>query len=292
MSPAGEKGPPEPRAGAARLADRALAVAAAIVLASWILLAAAHVDDRYAISHVSGAWMALAQQAAAGTVYPPLFDSGFYGGTRYMPLQIELHAGISKLTGEYLASGKLIAYGATLLPLGLVCGALRRFGLPRPHALALTAAVLVTQVGLLAATSIYGDILPALLQVAALLVALRRLGHGGAAAAGLLCGLALLAKVSALWAPLAIGLWPPRARPSAMDGAARPAARAPRVRRRRPAAHPRHQRLLVEDEPLRGARDPGRRRRLPLRAASRRLLALHAEAASALADGPTHVLNG
>src|SRR5512132_3924697 len=76
-------------------------------LVSWLLVAAAHVDDAYEVDHVAGGWMALAEYLTHGTLYPSFFDGVHYGGTRYMPLQIALHGGLARITGEYLVSGKV-----------------------------------------------------------------------------------------------------------------------------------------------------------------------------------------
>jgi hypothetical protein len=71
-----------------------------VVLASWAVIAIAHVDDDYHVSWVSGSWIALARYVNAGVVYPPLHDGDAFGGTRYMPLQFFAHAGLARLTGE------------------------------------------------------------------------------------------------------------------------------------------------------------------------------------------------
>ena len=61
-------------------------------LASVTLIEAVHVADTYQVTHVSGAWMALAKYVDEGRLYPPLYDGHAYGGTRYMPLQILINA--------------------------------------------------------------------------------------------------------------------------------------------------------------------------------------------------------
>ena len=95
-----------------RWLSAALVLVSAGVLGACVLLAAAHVDDRYKLDHVSGARIALAQYVNEGTLYPELDDGRFYGGTRFMPLPVLLHAAVAKLTGEYLVSGKLLGYAA------------------------------------------------------------------------------------------------------------------------------------------------------------------------------------
>ena len=91
-----------------RSLSAALVLTSLAILGAWLLLAAVHVDDRYKLDHVSGARMALAQYANHGTLYPELYDGSFYGGTRFMPLPVLLHAAAAKITGDYLVSGKLL----------------------------------------------------------------------------------------------------------------------------------------------------------------------------------------
>ena len=188
--------------------DRVLSISCAAV-AAWILagltlISVVHLDDRYRLSHVSGAWMALAQYAGEGTLYPPLFDGERFGGTRFMPLQFVLHGGLAEATGEYLVSGKLLALAVTVALLGLTFLALVRIGVPIWLAFALVAVIVPTHTGLTAMTSIRGDALPLAFQLGALLALERWRSRRGAVGAGLLCTLALLAKISALWAPAAI----------------------------------------------------------------------------------------
>ena len=190
-----------------RVLSIACAAAAAWIFAGLTLISAVHIDDRYRISHVSGAWMALARYAGDGTLYPPLYDGERFGGTRFMPLQFALHGGLAQATGEYLVSGKLLALAVAVALLGLTFLVLRRLGAPVWLAFALVALIVPTHTGLTAMTSIRGDALPLVLQLGALLVIERWAGRRAAVGAGLLCTFALLAKISALWAPAAIVVW-------------------------------------------------------------------------------------
>ena len=90
--------------------SRALLAAAGLTLVAAVLVAGAHVDDRYGLDHVSGARMALAQYFNDGTLYPELFDGAYYGGTRWMPLPTILHGLLARVTGEFLVAGKLLSY--------------------------------------------------------------------------------------------------------------------------------------------------------------------------------------
>jgi hypothetical protein len=194
-------------ARAERILSWALGLAASLVLLSWVVVATAHANDRFNIGHVSGAWMALARYAEHGVLYPPLYSHGYFGGTRYMPLQIVLDGGASHLLGDELLAGKLVSYGLMLALLGVLFVSLRRLGCSLPFALGASALLLTTQTGLLAATSIYGDLLPLVLQLSALLVISSRPSSSRAAIAGALCALAFLSKLSAVWAAIAIAIW-------------------------------------------------------------------------------------
>src|SRR2546423_1627727 len=92
-----------------------LAAAGVLILSGWAFLAVVHADDRYHVGWVEGTHTALARFAAGGDLFPALYDGHVYGGTRFMPGPIVLHAGLALLTGEYLVSGKLIAYLSTVL---------------------------------------------------------------------------------------------------------------------------------------------------------------------------------
>lgn len=193
--------------GMRRALDLACVGFAAFAAGSWLLAAAGHADDAYGVDHVAGSWLALARSAAEGTLYPAIYDGESFGGTRYMPVPIALHGGLGLLVGDYLVAGKLIAYAlmATLLVVVLVV--LRRERCPLPVAALLSTTLLVTGTGIIAGTWIRHDTLPVVLQLVAVVLIVRSTGRNALIAAGVLCALALAAKVSALWAPLAIGLW-------------------------------------------------------------------------------------
>jgi hypothetical protein len=180
---------------------------AAGVGACVLLLAVAHVDDRYGVDHVSGSWLGLAAAARDGVLYPPLFDDGFYGGTRWMPLPFLLYALSDLVTGDLLAGAKAVGYTAAAAVLALVVLACRRRGAPWAAALALGAAVAASRAGTTVFLGIRGDAVSLALGLGAAAVLERRETERGAAVAGLLCALALLAKLSAVWAPVAIVAW-------------------------------------------------------------------------------------
>jgi hypothetical protein len=183
-----------------------LAAVGSATLVSTAVVAAVHVDDRYWISHVSGAWMALAQHANHGVLYPPLFDGSAFGGTRVMPLQIVLHAAAARISDEYLVSGKLLGYAEALLLFGVLVWLVRRISGSVPLAIALVSAILVTPMGFDAVHGVRGDTLPAALQLIAVAIAL--VGTPAAiAATGVLCALAFFSKLTAVWGLTAVALW-------------------------------------------------------------------------------------
>ncbi len=106
-----------------------------LVVAGWLALAALHVRDDYHVTHVQGVWMAAAEAARAGQLYPPLFDGEHYAGTRYMPLAILLNAVASGIVGDPLVGGKLLAAILMATLLALVISMLRAFSCPWPVAL-------------------------------------------------------------------------------------------------------------------------------------------------------------
>lgn len=108
---------PSQRTASTRGALLLAAVVGVVPLLAFVLLAVLHLRDTYHLNHVAGARMALAAYADDGVLYPPLFDDGVFGGTRYAPLGIGLHALAAQVTGEHLVSGKAVSL---LLALALV----------------------------------------------------------------------------------------------------------------------------------------------------------------------------
>jgi hypothetical protein len=230
---------------ARRIIDGALVALAAVTTLSWIVLVAAHAGDWYHVDHVAGVRMALASSAADGQLYPPLHADGVFGGSRYMPLSIVLHAGLSQVTGDLVLSGKVLGAASMASLVALVWWLLRRFGCPRALAAALGAAVLVGEPGLGATFGMRADALPAALQLGAVGIALfpvrrsrsaacfaepgsakflgRRSrsaacfagpgpakflpGTAGIIVAAVLAGLAFTSKITAVWAAIAIFAW-------------------------------------------------------------------------------------
>jgi hypothetical protein len=188
----------------------ALTVAGCVCVAVWLLLALVHIEDRYRVGHVQGHWMALAQYAAHGTLYPPLSDGERFGGTRHMPLPIMVNAAASRLTGEYLRSGKRVAFVLFAILLGLLITTLRQIRCPWPLAIALTGLLPATNTGRLAGCAPGGDVLPVVLQIAALLTTQAALRHGRITwmipAAGL-AALGAASKLTGVWAALAVISW-------------------------------------------------------------------------------------
>jgi hypothetical protein len=191
----------------ARVSSAVLVVASAAIGLSWLASFAAHVDDRHGIDHVSGSWMALAQAVNSGTLYPPLYDGEAFGGTRFMPVPIVLQAVAAQVSGEYLVSAKVLTALLMAALLALTFVLLRRGRCPTPVALLLTSTLLVTGTGVTAATSVRNDVLPVLLQLGAVALVAGSTTRRALAVAGALCALALVSKLSAVWAPIAIGIW-------------------------------------------------------------------------------------
>ena len=187
---------------AARIVSAAVGVA---VLCAWAVLAAGHASDLFRINWVSGVWLALAQAAADGTLYPPVFDGEHFGGTRYMPLAILLTAGVDTVVGNTLLAAKLVTYGACVALGLLVFTVLGRERVAIGPRLLLLAAVAVSLPSV--TLGVRGEVLPVLFQLAAVAVVARYESRRSAGVAGLLAGLALLAKLNAVWGLAAIVIW-------------------------------------------------------------------------------------
>jgi len=194
----------------AAILQAALVAVGAAGIAAWLLLALVHIGDRYKVGHVQGHWMALARYANEGTLYPPLADGERFGGTRHLPLPIVVNAMASRLSGEYLVSGKGVAIALFAALLILVFIVLRQLRCPWPLAVALTGLLPATNSGLLVGSAVGGDVLSVVLQVGVLLIvtaALRRNRDGWMVVAGVLAGLAACSKLTGVWAALAVLSW-------------------------------------------------------------------------------------
>lgn len=200
-------GIPAPTALGFRMLSISLIAATLVIFTIWGWLAATHVDDRYRIDQVSGVHMALAWDANHGVLYPPLYDGRTYGGTRYMPLPIVIDALAARLAGDYLVAGKLLSYAYFAALLILLIVLLRKLRCSWPLAAGLAGMLLVTETGFAASIDARSDALPVLLQVGAVGLILHRRGPAATVGGAALSALAFVAKVTALWAPIAIGVW-------------------------------------------------------------------------------------
>lgn len=161
-----------------------------------------------ALNHVSGAWMALAEDLAHGLLYRPLLDPAVgYGGTRWFPLGFAAHAGLRLAGLDLVTAGYALSLAFGLVTVAAAFALLRRVGLARPPAAAFAALTLATYATQYALTSVRYDLLP---------VALGALGlaavAGGPTRRALAIGAALFtlgfaAKPTALTAPAAAVAW-------------------------------------------------------------------------------------
>ena len=177
---------------------------AAGVLAGWLALVALHFDDDYRVGHLQGIWMAAAEGARSSGLYPPLFDGEHYAGTRWMPLAILSNATAAAIAGDALSGGKVLAAVLMAILLGVCVLILKHVRCPLPLASTLAASIVATDVGLQAGTTIGGDLLSTLLQVAAIGVALQSQSGRAIMIAGVLAGLAAASKLTGFWGLLAL----------------------------------------------------------------------------------------
>jgi hypothetical protein len=195
------------RSFSSRAISAALVGTTMLVLLSLAFITVVHVDDRFGVDQASGARVALARYFDRGVLYPELYDGRHYGGTRFMPLPLIAHGSVAKFTGEYLTSGKLVAYVFALLLGAVLIWLLRRTGSSWPIAIALATVVFTTRVGLDAVIDVRGDVPSTVLQLLAVGVVANSRRPSATVWGALLSALAFLAKTSAIWAPIAIGLW-------------------------------------------------------------------------------------
>ena len=197
-----------PLLGHARIALMVLLAAlAALAILSWLFLEFGHLHDRYNVNAVSGSLLALAERARQGVLYPPLFDGQSYGGTRTMPVPILLYAGALSVGGELLAPAKFVDFLSSAALILVLVAVLRRLGAGVILSLALASTVIATQVFLLAGTGIRPESLPTALQLGAVALVAFSSRRAAILFAAALCIVAILSKLDALWAPVAIAAW-------------------------------------------------------------------------------------
>jgi len=112
-----------------------------------------------ALNHVSGAWMALADDLARGTLYRPLHDPGVgFGGTRFFPLSFAAHGALLAAGVPLLLGGLVLSLAAGVLAVAGAARFLRRAGHGPLGALGLGALVLAGFAGQHALAAARGDL--------------------------------------------------------------------------------------------------------------------------------------
>jgi hypothetical protein len=180
---------------------------AAGCIASLIFLQMVHFNDLFNMQGIEAIRTVQAKYMNVGEWFPPLRQDGYFGGSRYMPLPIALHASAALLTGEYLHSGKIVGYAIGALALVTVFILCIKSGVPHLLALGLVGCSVATTVALQSFTGLGADALPALFQIAALALIANRRRDVDASMAGVLCGLAFLAKLAGIWGGVTIVFW-------------------------------------------------------------------------------------
>ncbi len=145
---------------------RLILLFAALVIAALTCARVAVVIPRHGgLNHVSAVWISMARDTAEGAFYRPLTTGERFGGTRYMPLHIVLHAGLIRAGLDPFTAGYLIAVSSLVVLVIGVYALLRQLGAARWVALACGVLTLATQSAQLAAVIIRADLLPAALTV-------------------------------------------------------------------------------------------------------------------------------
>lgn len=155
-------------------------------------------------SDPSGTWTALAIDLAHGEFYRPLVSDDGFGGTRYFPLHVVLHAGAIKLGLGPVVAGHLISLGSLIAILAAAYLLLRRMGVQRPVAICACTLTLGLYAQQLALVEVRGDLLPAALNLWGLVVFVSDRRKLGPAAA--LFTLAFLAKLTTVFGAIAVAL--------------------------------------------------------------------------------------
>jgi hypothetical protein len=185
--------------------------AAAVVLVATLIRIPLYWSNEAYLDLASGVWFGLADDLTHGVFYRPVVGPDGFGGTRYFPVQIVLHAGLTMATGGHTVAAAHVLSGVAML--GLLSGVyvlLRRLGTARGVAAACAILVLAAHPAQEALLSFKGDLLPAALNVwGVALCAVTPLGAAGAVAAGAMFALAFGTKLTTVFglAAALVFLW-------------------------------------------------------------------------------------
>jgi hypothetical protein len=161
-----------------------------------------------ALNHVSGAWMALAEDLAHGLLYRPLLDPAVgYGGTRWFPLAFVAHAGLRVAGLDLVTAGYALSLAVGLLTVVAAYALLRRVSLTPPVAAAFGVLTLGTFATQYALSSVRFDLLPVALGALGLAALARGPSRRALALAAALFVLGFASKPTALTAPAAAFAW-------------------------------------------------------------------------------------
>ena len=155
-------------------------------------------------SDPSGTWAGLAIDLANGEFYRPLVSDDGFGGTRYFPLHVVLHASAIKLGLGPIVAGHLISLGSLIAILVAAYLLLRRMGVQRSLSVCACTLTLGLYSQQLALIEVRGDLLPAALNLWGLAVFVSNRRKLGLTAA--LFTLAFLAKMTTVFGAVAVAL--------------------------------------------------------------------------------------
>src|SRR5262245_21403336 len=161
------------------------------------------------LSFISGIWMSLGIDLRAGVLYRALIGDDGFGGTRYFPLWFVLHAALMRAGLSPLAAGHAISLAAAVAWVAAAYRLMRDLSFPRGLAAALSALTLCTSAGFMAVTTVRGDMLPAALNLWGIVYGVRALQTHRPTPVALtagLCGLAIVAKITAVFGVVAIAV--------------------------------------------------------------------------------------
>jgi len=151
-------------------------------------------------------WLALAQAFRHGSLYVPMHAGDHYGGGRYMPLGIILDGTASKVVGSEIIGSKLVSLAVGACLFALVVHVCRRLGCDWATAVGLAAVPFATIVGLEQVSGVRNDILPVVLELAAVAIVWEWESRQAPVVGGAVAGLAFAAKTASIWG-LAVVVW-------------------------------------------------------------------------------------
>lgn len=188
-----------------RFTQRFLYFAAVLLLFVTIIRTVVSWSNDSHLDHTSGVWLTLALDLNEGTFYRPLESELGYGGTRYLPLNFVLYAGLMKCGMSPQTAGYSVSLASILLLIAGVYALLKKLGVEAGLAAVSSLLVMTSEAAQIALLTIRGDSLASALNIWGIYACINTETKGERVYAGaFLFALAIIAKMTTVFGLMAV----------------------------------------------------------------------------------------